>query len=852
MDKLMGKHTTVRNGVCLFAAYLSLGLPQGTAVDAPALRSKASQAHLSAAEKNELVNGLRALIDSPEGTADQRCADALLSFRLLRSLDRDQAEQFAVRLSAQPWITTASPRLRSILAAEVAEQLAFSEHWKVAERLIAESRALAPGNPEVAAQAALFECNRGQAVGDRSRLFAAAEALTPLISHPGLPLRLRQEAAATQLQVHAGLGIRSEEQLARMARSAELLASKSNDESAFYLRLVVNSLELLPESGKAFNLRIQKWAARMQRKTPAEVESRARVELDVENIAKANTWDQLRVDAAARFGERSRSFLKSSLCLAAAILNVSRQDNPLDGAEGVTNEAGIMRVVKECLTALDRPKPDIWVPPAAITMMWIRYYHRTRQPEAMKRAYLQLGSDQAAARLVSLPLLLESEPKLVAHDWQQAMGVFAESIVGIARQNPDDALRFLSTWNYHWSAFEVLAQRHPAPFLEGYLQATGIVKNLPYGRREGKPGETGGRIYGPVTLQQVQAKLTPARPMVVYVRFLEPGKESGEAKYGAFLLSGLRPIKYVDLGTAEKIDGAVIDWGASMRVPGAESAPVGNPRTAGKRLYELLLQPVVGKKPPPGMIVVPDGQIGKTSFAAFISPSGKWLAEEVTLSYLGAMRDLLDESEPSKEPNVATYATNFFASSRLSPPKETIAALGRLGAVKTIPFSATRSGGLRRPRHLLISTHGKTIGTASTDPLEIARASYLIAPKPATDHKIFSDEVAGWNLKGTSLVLLAACFGGRSESLSAEGTGGLRRALYIAGARQVIASQRFTVGVGAGDAPGDRLLSLVCRSLASGARPEESLRRAQIQMLRDPKTAAPHVWGNFICEGAPR
>jgi CHAT domain-containing protein/Tfp pilus assembly protein PilF len=94
------------------------------------------------------------------------------------------------------------------------------------------------------------------------------------------------------------------------------------------------------------------------------------------------------------------------------------------------------------------------------------------------------------------------------------------------------------------------------------------------------------------------------------------------------------------------------------------------------------------------------------------------------------------------------------------------------------------------------------------------------------------------------LVTLSACRTGLGRETSGEGLLGLVWAFEYAGAHSVLASL-WEVN----DASTARLMRTFYRELASGTSKAEALRRAQIELLRRPATAAPFYWAAFSLIG---
>lgn len=94
------------------------------------------------------------------------------------------------------------------------------------------------------------------------------------------------------------------------------------------------------------------------------------------------------------------------------------------------------------------------------------------------------------------------------------------------------------------------------------------------------------------------------------------------------------------------------------------------------------------------------------------------------------------------------------------------------------------------------------------------------------------------------LVTLSACETALGEELAGEGLIGLTRAFHYAGARSVLASLWRVADESTAD-----LMTSVYRHLRSGVTKDEALRRAQLEAIARPRTAAPFHWAAFTLSG---
>jgi CHAT domain-containing protein len=116
--------------------------------------------------------------------------------------------------------------------------------------------------------------------------------------------------------------------------------------------------------------------------------------------------------------------------------------------------------------------------------------------------------------------------------------------------------------------------------------------------------------------------------------------------------------------------------------------------------------------------------------------------------------------------------------------------------------------------------------------------------KEAEDGILTAEDVAGWNLSNTELVVLSACETGLGDIVTGEGVFGLRRAFVLAGAQTLVMSLWKVP-----DEQTKELMINFYNHLLEGKPRAEALREAQLAMKE--KFPDPYYWGAFICQGNP-
>lgn len=117
-------------------------------------------------------------------------------------------------------------------------------------------------------------------------------------------------------------------------------------------------------------------------------------------------------------------------------------------------------------------------------------------------------------------------------------------------------------------------------------------------------------------------------------------------------------------------------------------------------------------------------------------------------------------------------------------------------------------------------------------------------PESAEDGLLTAEDVMGWDLLGTELVVLSACDTGLGDIRGGEGVYGLRRAFVVAGARALIMSLWKVP-----DAQTQELMVEFYKRLLRGAPRGDALRGAQ-RVIKE-CYLDPYYWGAFVCQGDP-
>ncbi len=373
-------------------------------------------------------------------------------------------------------------------------------------------------------------------------------------------------------------------------------------------------------------------------------------------------------------------------------------------------------------------------------------------------------------------------------------------------------------------------------------------------------------------------------------------------QYVAFVVTkkGALPAPFV-LGSAADIDALAHDFLKALASPDDRRV-----LDLGARLnHFLLLRLAPQLAGVTDVFVAPDSELCLVPFAALVDGHDDYLVRRFTFTYVSSGRDLLHlgAHAPSRS------GARIFANPRFDGPDATTmigrakgrgassADLARLrfpplpgteaeaAAIRSVVPSATVETGLgateasikaiHSPRVLHIATHGFFVGNADATASRPSRGLSIEATdektraRPGVDNPMLRSglafaganlrqsgnedgiltalEACSLDLRGTRLVVLSACETGVGDVRRGQGVFSMRRAFIEAGAETQVMSL-WQVD----DDATKTLMALYYEGLfRRGEGRSAGLRRAQLAMLAEPKTAHPYFWSAFIASGDP-
>jgi CHAT domain-containing protein len=342
-------------------------------------------------------------------------------------------------------------------------------------------------------------------------------------------------------------------------------------------------------------------------------------------------------------------------------------------------------------------------------------------------------------------------------------------------------------------------------------------------------------------------------------------------------------VNLVDLGPAKEIDREANAFVKSLsQRPGSDNRYL----TLGHELYSHLIRPVepffqyserlfLDQK----VIVSADGPLLTIPFDALYTGT-EFLIDKYTILYTDSPLDLVTPSTSRMrplhrlvifaDPDPSTKMSSSLSLSVASLNLPRLRGAAQEGAIlhelwpdeKEPPIIGAEATKLRFIEEsqnsdvLHIATHGffapDPVGrldllnisdptTLASYDIPMARSALVLSPAPdGTDSGLLSAlEVASLNLKGTGLVVLAACDSGQGLVIRGQGIYGLRRAFRIAGAGAIV-SALWPVE----DAVTSDFMKDFYRNLLQDESTDDALRGAmELERLKHPE---PYFWAPFV------
>jgi CHAT domain-containing protein/tetratricopeptide (TPR) repeat protein len=411
-----------------------------------------------------------------------------------------------------------------------------------------------------------------------------------------------------------------------------------------------------------------------------------------------------------------------------------------------------------------------------------------------------------------------------------------------------------------------------------------------------------------VTAGEVKAALPSDAILIEYAIYEPPGEGTilrDRSRYVAYVLTPRGVLPPVDLGDAELIDKQISLLLQGLRgKPSAGGEPILTPEEEvkklardlyGKALRDVLKSiqdmslPSVTKR----VLISSEGELNLVPFAALVDDDNNYLAQDprYIFSYLTSGFDLLRMKQQAQRqgPFDRKLSALIFADPKYGPeaPQEA-AAPGRMldrdrGGNLRIPTDFKRIEGtgveavalkkllpgviikqrekateeafkkLVGGRDIIhMAVHGFFLrdvrGNSHEDSMQrsgLALAGANLRQSGKDDDGILTArELSVLDLSRTQLAVFTSCEGGDGEVKRGEGVYGMRRALRLAGAESHVTSLWRVNDRGAA-----KLIIPFYGALLEGRGRSDSLREAQLCLLKDRNLNHPYYWAGFILAG---
>lgn len=249
-------------------------------------------------------------------------------------------------------------------------------------------------------------------------------------------------------------------------------------------------------------------------------------------------------------------------------------------------------------------------------------------------------------------------------------------------------------------------------------------------------------VSSPIDLDAVQAAIPDDERLVEIVSYqpfnakLEP-KNLPPRRYGAYVVAHKGAPSFVDLGEVATIDAAVEQFRTAVADPDDDRVIA-----RGRALHDLTLGKIAPKLGGATKLsLAPDGQLNLVPFAALVDPSGGFVVQKYTITYLTSGRDLLRGKVAAKprgkaviiaDPAFGGGAGDGKAAASPAPANDNADDNANADGEAAAPAPVSRG---RRSRDLAISSWRPLPGTRQEGEAiqELLRGAQLLRGEQATE-----------------------------------------------------------------------------------------------------------------------
>ncbi|MGZ8844176.1 MAG: CHAT domain-containing protein [Pyrinomonadaceae bacterium] len=343
-------------------------------------------------------------------------------------------------------------------------------------------------------------------------------------------------------------------------------------------------------------------------------------------------------------------------------------------------------------------------------------------------------------------------------------------------------------------------------------------------------------VSHPLSLTEIQSRLPEQVQLIQYAVLPD--------KLAIWVVSKTR-FRFVEKPiTAVELEKKIDHYQAAVM----SKAPSVKLKHAGRELYELLIPADLADQQ---LCLVPDKSLHQLAFASLVSPNGKYLLEDFALFYAPSASVLVLATENARQKDRLTTESLLSVGNPDFDRDENpnLADLGSAAAeAKSIAGDYKGSvpllgGEGTKDRFLRDFTAANVIHFAG----------HFLANRnsPGNSKLLFaggelrSSELGTYKLPLAKLVVLSACETGFERYNKSEGAIGIARTFLALGAPLVVATQWKVDS----EPTKDLMIAFHRNRKANRLTSAESLRQAQLEMLRNGQTQSPYYWAAFSLFG---
>jgi CHAT domain-containing protein len=339
-----------------------------------------------------------------------------------------------------------------------------------------------------------------------------------------------------------------------------------------------------------------------------------------------------------------------------------------------------------------------------------------------------------------------------------------------------------------------------------------------------------------LSLAEIQSRLPEQVQVVEYAVLPE--------KLAIWVISKTR-FNFIEKSIKEvELQQRVNDYQAAV----VNKAPAAELEQAGKALYELLIPTGLADQQ---LCLVPDKSLHQLAFASLVSPAGKYLLEDFALFYAPSASVLVMASENARQKERVTSET-LLSIGNPQFDRDENPNLAYLGSAETEAKSI--AGNYEKSVELLgaKATRDQFLHDfTQANVIHFAGHFLVNGQSPGNSKLLFSggdlrsSELGTYKLPQAKMVVLSACETGVETYNQSEGAIGIARTFLALGAPVVVASQWKVDS----EPTKDLMIAFHRHRTQNQLSSAESLRQAQLELLRNGSTQAPYYWAAFSLFG---